>query len=398
MNAREIRFKINQLLTEQQKIALAGFTPESRAKFDKIQAEVDSLDAAAQIEDRLAEGRSFDRSPRGDGKGFNVSGDERRDAINKAFRQYALTGRIENRDLVTTSDTTGGALIPQEFLGVLIEAQKFYGPIASKVKQKVTDNNGRPMKISYANDTSNGLTLLSTEGSSSPAETDPAFVSKILGVDTVTGGLVKVSFQELEDSNFNLDTWLRDAFSIRYARGIESAVTKGVDSAGTTLPNQATGGLLATATAGTTTAALADGIGWDDLTAAYGALDPAYIVNASWVMNSATRAYLLGLKDGFGRPYFQPNPSTSEPFAFLMGLPVVLCQSMPNMAASAKPILLGDLEASYLLRTDGAPSILRLNERYADSLEVAFFLWSRIGGTSLNAGVSPLVYIEQASS
>jgi HK97 family phage major capsid protein len=130
-------------------------------------------------------------------------------------------------------------------------------------------------------------------------------------------------------------------------------------------------------------------------------LDPAYSIpgKASWVMNSSTRAYLLGLKDGFGRPYFTPDPSLDNPFGKLLGYDVVLNQSMPSMGASAKPILFGDLEQSYMLRTDGQTSILRLNERYADTLEVGFYLWSRIGGLYLGqTSVYPIVALQQASS
>jgi HK97 family phage major capsid protein len=116
-------------------------------------------------------------------------------------------------------------------------------------------------------------------------------------------------------------------------------------------------------------------------------------------MNSSTRAYLLGLKDGFGRPYFTPDPSADNPFGKLIGYDVDLNQAMPSMGASATPILFGDLESSYMLRTDGQPSILRLNERYADTLEVGFFLYSRIGGIYLGqSGVYPLVGLKQASS
>jgi HK97 family phage major capsid protein len=179
-------------------------------------------------------------------------------------------------------------------------------------------------------------------------------------------------------------------------------VTLGKDSSGTTLPNQATNGLTGVAAIGTTTAALANGIGWDDLTACFSSLDPAYTnpLRARWLMNSSTRAYLLGLKDGFGRPYFTMDPSADGPFDKLMGFPVVLNQSLPNMGASAQPILFGDLQASYLLRMDGQPSILRLNERYADTLEVGFYLWSRVGGASLVApsASTPLASIKQASS
>jgi HK97 family phage major capsid protein len=81
-----------------------------------------------------------------------------------------------------------------------------------------------------------------------------------------------------------------------------------------------------------------------------------------------------------------------------MGFPICLNQAMPNMGASTTPILFGDLEKSYLLRTDGAPSILRLQERFADTLQVGFFLWTRIGGLSLAAGVQPIVSLKIASA
>jgi HK97 family phage major capsid protein len=106
---------------------------------------------------------------------------------------------------------------------------------------------------------------------------------------------------------------------------------------------------------------------------------------------------LLGMKDGFGRPYWTPDPSADKPFGKLLGYDVVINQSMPSMGASATPILFGDLQKSFLLRTDGQPSILRLNERYADTLEVGFFMYSRIGGVSLNAGVQPIVKLQQAA-
>jgi HK97 family phage major capsid protein len=162
------------------------------------------------------------------------------------------------------------------------------------------------------------------------------------------------------------------------------------------LPNQSTGGLLGAAVVGHTTASLAAGIGWQDLTNVFSSLDPAYSITPSWIMNSSTRSYLLGLVDGFGRPYFLPDPSGDNPFTRIMGFEIVLNQAMPNMGSDATPILFGDLEKSYLLRTDGAPSIIRLDERYAELLEVGFFMYTRIGGLSLAAGIAPLVSLKQA--
>lgn len=371
-----------------QELALAGFNTESRASFDKMNARVEEIEQVVAIESRLAESRSFVKSPRA-GVGASIEGSERR-ALNKAFQTYMSTGEV--RDLLTTSDATGGAIIPQEFDVVLNNALKFYGPIASEVRQRFTDDGGRPLKVSLQNDTSNGLTLLSTEGTSSPAETDPVFSSKIVGTDTLTGGLVKVSIQEVQDAQFDLGKLLEENFALRYGRGLEKAVTLGTDSAGTTLPNQTSGGLLGAAPVGTTTTVLADGIGWDDLVATYSALDPAYLPNGKWSMSSSTRSYLLGLKDGFGRPFFTPDPSGQRPFDNLLGYPIVLNQSMPATgAANATPILFGDYKQAYLLRTESRPSIVFLKERYMDTLEYGYFLYTRTGGTSLIQSASPAV-------
>ena len=69
-----------------------------------------------------------------------------------------------------------------------------------------------------------------------------------------------------------------------------------------------------------------------------------------------------------------------------LAIDVILNQAMPNMGvANATPIAFGDLQSSYMLRTDGQPTILRLAERFADSLEQGFLLFTRCGGTGLVA-------------
>jgi HK97 family phage major capsid protein len=427
IDIKSLRAKVSKLLLEQRAIALApgGFTTESRSKFDLIQRDVDAAEEKIadaerleKFEQRDREDRSFTRSPRpGTAGNGSYSGDEQRDRANKGFRAWARTGEIphEYRDLLTTSDLTGGAIIPELFSPVLNEALKFYGPIADRVDRRETNNNGSPMKYSYSTDVANGMVLLPTEGTSSPAETDPGFFSKVVGVDTLTGGLVKISVQELEDSSFDLDALIRRWMGTRYARALERVVTLGTDTAGTTLPNSATGGLVGNAVVGQTTAAIANGIGWDDLTQlalGSGVLDPAYAgPDAAWVMNAATRGYLIGLKNGFGQPYFTPDPSADQPFNKLLGWDIVLNQSMVGPTAGAftansNPILFGSLKNSYLLRTDGQPSIVRLRERYMDTLEQGFFLYTRVGGIYLGqteaqngvAAVNPVVKLQIAAS
>ncbi len=393
-----------------QDISLKGFTAESRSQFDRINADVDALEAdlarLEAVEARTAEARSFVRSPRpgvNDHYGRNaldsMSVEERKQKTGEAFRSYLIHGAAampaEQRDLLTTG--AAGAVIPQDFLPQLVEAQKFYGRTPSLLKQRRTPGTARPMKIAISNDTANGVTLIGE--STAVTEVDPAFQSIILGSDTITSGLVLVSVQELEDSYFSLDRFLTESFAKRFGRGTEKAVTLGVDTNGTVLPNQIAGGLVAGTVVGTTTTALANGIGWDDLTALYSALDPAYTQNPVWLMNSATRGYLIGLKDGFGRPYFQISPGDSKPFQSILGYEIVLNQSMPNMGANAVPVIFGSLDDAAIYRTDGDPTVLRLSERYMDTLQVGFFAYQRIASASIVASgqPNPLVSLKQAA-
>jgi HK97 family phage major capsid protein len=398
MYTHELTSERNNLLVEMQKMALGKFDGEARSKFDAMNARVANLET--EIEHRSVQpnrtqpGQDIERVP---------SNSAQAEKQKTAFRNYITKG--ETRDLTTASSgINGAALVPQAFEGVLHEAMKYYGPVATLVGQKRTNNNGAPMKIALSNDTANSLIVLGE--TVAVTETDPsAFVSAILSTDTVTTGVVKVSRQELDDSYFDLDAWLRTKFGQRYGRGLERMVTLGNASNVAGLIAGATAAVTAagngTAAGGTNGVSGVDGatsIGYSDISALYAALEPSYVNNASWMMNAATRGLLLGVKNTFGQPLFVPNPASGA-FDSLLGRPVVLNQALPNVAASAiGTVVFGDLSQGYLLRTDGDLAILRLNERYADTLEVGFIGYSRIGGMSTDAGTHPIVLLTQAAS
>src|SRR5438132_1616938 len=103
-NSKELRNKINSLLTEMQNIAAGGFDAEKRSKFDAIAKDVDQLESDAQrmevVEQRQEQRQSFTPSPRPttNRSAFDVnidsmSADEKRSRYSKAFRSYALNGR-----------------------------------------------------------------------------------------------------------------------------------------------------------------------------------------------------------------------------------------------------------------------------------------------------------------
>lgn len=394
----ELRQKRVQTISDAQKIVLQEkVTAEDRAKFDAMMADVvtyeEDIKRIELVEKLDAESRATQRPPRPNPDGCAGGVDPAAVAAEaRAFEKYIRKGEkrmtaedwaaLERRDITTSGaggTVSGATMIPQQFLTTMIEAKKLVGNTVSIVRQKVTDNNGAPIKVSLSNDTGNSLTTLVGEATV-VGEQDPAFSGFVMQTDTVAT-LVKVSRQELDDNYFDLNTWLRDKFGIRYYRGMEYLLTSGNGSN--------VSAITAAATLGATTAANTGPV-FDDYRACYGTLEPAYIPNSKWVMNQATRVWTMGLKDNYGRPLFIPNPNTGTLDAIL-GQPIVLNQALPSATTPAvEGILFGDFNEGYILRTDGGISILRLDERFADTLEVGFIGYARVGGASIDAGMHPI--------
>jgi HK97 family phage major capsid protein len=147
------------------------------------------------------------------------------------------------------------------------------------------------------------------------------------------------------------------------------------------------------ATSGATSAA-PTAITYADLLALYSSLDPAYLPNATWTMNSATRTALLGVTDTTGRPLFQPAlsaPNGADALGTLLGHPVVLDQFAPSIAATHTPVAFGDFKAGYTLRNVGEFQIARDPYTYLISKgAVGFIGYGRGGSYSTDAGTHPI--------
>lgn len=353
-------------------------TPEQLASADTMMNEATGLEkriaSLKSIEAHEKEQREFVPAER---PTANQSADEQRTRTAAALRSFMQTSRVasEYRDVLTTS-SSGAAVIPQLFNPELVTAMREFAPILSIVDNRVTNNNGAPQKMSLVNYTSTVLPLV-TEGTAFP-EIDPAFTSTIVSVDKL-GGIVKLSAEELSDSAFDLPGWLKQQWSNVMGVSLEHYVTLGNSS------NIA--GLVASAGAGAETITAAT-VGYPDIAALYGSVTAAYARNGSWQMSTATRAYLMGLTATTGTPIFDANPA-GNPFTTIFGRPVVINDSLPAIATGNKAILFGDFKLGYLLRTDGDPTIKRLDERFADTDEVGFIIRTRVGGVSKNAGISP---------
>ncbi len=219
------------------------------------------------------------------------------------------------------------------------------------------------------------------------AEANPTLSTITSNTDKYTTGVILVTLEELEDSYFDLDAFIKDAFGQRLYRGLAKNISQGSGNFASYFSGATSGATSASPTAVT----------YADLLALYGSLDPAYLPNATWTMNAATRTALLGVVDTTGRPLFQPAlsaPNGADALGTLLGHPVVLDQYAPNIGATNKPIAFGDFKAGYTLRNVGSFQIARDPYTYLVSKgAVAFIGYGRGGSYSTDAGTHPIKYL-----
>jgi HK97 family phage major capsid protein len=377
MNLIDQREKRNRLMHEATAILQAAeVTAEQRTKAHSILADVDALDVDIAASERIA---AFEAEQRSNVQNLPnpSSAEERTREERSAMAHFVRTG--EKRDILT-SGTTGGAIIPQAFAPEIVQAQKAWGGLYNIVKLWNTEN-GAPMKTSLVNAT--GTLMAPTAEGTTPGNADPTATSIIINTEDVEG-LIKVSLDELQDSAFDLDSFLRDVFGQGYFRSMSALLVTGSTSGNI-------GSVVTPYATNKVTSAAVGTVAYADLAATYGLLDPAYEQNSTWVMNSTTRAALIGVTDTLGRPLFIPSPNAGA-FDSLLGRPLVLSQAHANVATGNTPIQLGDFQSGYKLRVvKPGLTLVRINGDLTYPGMVGFYARARVGGAATNAGTPAIV-------
>jgi len=280
-------------------------------------------------------------------------------------------GTVNQRAMMTTSAGAGGALIPEEFYRKLVEAMQAFGGMRQARTTKISTSSGADMPIPLVDDTYNKGAILTEGNAVDTAGVDPTFGSKTLGSFMYTSKLVRVSMQLLQDSAFNLESWLAAALGRRLGRITNDHFTTGN---GTTEPE----GIVTAAPAGVTDADL--DVDYFDLIALEHSIDPAYRSNgAQWMFHDTTLAVLKQIKAvEDGRPLWLPGLAVNAPDTIL-GYQYIINQSMAQAEAEAKAILFGDF-SYYFIRDVQDVRILRLEERFAEYLQVGFLAFLRTDG------------------
>jgi HK97 family phage major capsid protein len=220
------------------------------------------------------------------------------------------------------TSTAGGNTVEVSLQKQLYAALKAIGSVRS-VADVFTTATGGAINFITMDDTSNTATLVA-EGVSHGVATDPVTGVATMNAYKMTTGVIPVSIELIQDSVFDVESWVNDLFVQRMNRGTNAYYTTGTGS------NQPQGILTAApvgVTAGSATALTAD-----NLIDLQHSVDPDYRTNSAWMFNDAVTKTIRKLKDSTGQLLWQENWQLGAP-ATLFGRPVVLNQNMPSTLA-----------------------------------------------------------------
>ena len=292
--------------------------------------------------------------------------DEYRQNFWNMMRSKAPMPSVVNALQIGT-DSEGGYLVPDEYERTLVEALEEENVFRQLARVIQTSSGDRKIPVVATKGTASWI---DEEGAY--LESDDSFSQVSIGAYKL-GTMIKVSEELLNDSVFDLESYISREFARRIGAKEEESFFTG-DGTGKPL-----GILAATGGAETgITAASATAITADELIDLFYSLKAPYRRNAVWVLNDSTIKAIRKLKDNQGQYLWQPSLTAGAP-DLLLGKPVRTSAYMPTIAADAKTIAFGDFSYYWIADRQGR-SFKRLNELYAATGQVGFLASQRVDG------------------
>jgi len=256
----------------------------------------------------------------------------------------------------------GGYLVPDEFEKKIIDAlqdENIFRTLANVIQ---TSHGERKIPVVA----SHGTAAWVDENEEIP-ESDDKFGQVTLSAHKLAT-LIKVSEELLQDSVFNLESYIAKEFARRIGSAEEEAFLTGN---GTGRPT----GLLTSGDIVTTTGAT---ITADEIIDFYHSLREPYRKRATFITNDQTIKAIRKLKDANGQYLWQPSLQTGTPDTIL-GKPFKTSVFVPTVAAGAKVLTFGDYSYYWVADRQGR-AFQRLNELFAVTGQVGFKATQRVDG------------------
>lgn len=396
--------------------------PEMKAQIDALSASVSEKNAALEkgVGTRLsAIEAKMNRTGMGGGTGGDVEAKARADAI--LFNQTMLAGRgqlkvgspvadddvdfkgiddynnlyaqylrrderaVEAKALQIGSDPDGGYWVPRQMSNRIIQQVYESSPIRQLATVETISTDALELPNDYGEV---GAGWVGEQEARPETTTPPVGVMRIAANEMYA--MPKATQKILEDAAIDVEAWLSKKIGDKFARLEATAFVSGNGvkqprgilsyPSGTTNP-----GTIEQIHSGDANLILPDGL----IKLTYSIKEP-YMPNAQFLMQRASVALVMLLKDSQGRYLWQPALGLGAP-ATLLSYPITWAADMPAVAAGALPIAFGDFRQGYTVVDRLGVSVLR--DPFTAKPFVLFYTRKRVGGDVANFEAFKLLVI-----
>jgi len=299
------------------------------------------------------------------------------------IKAYAMNGvkvAALKADMSDVVDQLGGSLVPEDFRTDMIE--RLPGMTIVRGLADVLQTGSDMMtRVVVTGGNSRYPSAIRTTWVGDLPEDDSARTRPTFSVERtpihITMAVVRVPRALMEDTPFPLvqkiNEWVSGAFAIDEDE--QCLIGDGIAKPEGILPDSTNARSI-------TEVVSAHATTIDDLDAIKGVrhgVNRQYRDGAVWVMNDATALVVSKIKDGEGRYMWESSNQIGEPDT-LYGHPVMTTEAMPDVAASAYPIIFGNFQQGYQIADRVGMSVVRDDVSEAESDLIKFIFRRRIGG------------------
>lgn len=336
-----------------------SLTEDEAAEFDRVTGEVRALDETI---DRLrALPDDMTPEPDDDHEPAEPPAGEEQDGMDpsevRAFAAYIRSSPETRAADVNLTMADNGAIIPKTIAAQIIKQVRDISPIYERATRYNTNGT---LSIPVYDEGTSSVTVAWHEEFNDLTSASGKFKTIDL-TGYLAGALTKVSRTLLNSQDFDLVSFVVADMAEKIAEFIEAEIISGSKVGG-----------LSGVTLGVTAAAAA-AVSSDELIDLQDSIKDVFQKDAMWLMSPKTRTAIRKLKDNEGR-YLLQNDLTSPFGASLLGKPVYVSDSMPDMAAGKVAIYYGDFSA-LAVKSVEEPAVQVLQEKYATQHAIGIVAW-----------------------
>ncbi len=342
---------------------------EDNATYSRMEQEIEDLTAAIDRQQR-AEAREAEFSKPVNmpltGRPAMQKPDEKTGRASNAYKEdfgaHLRGKRLVHNVLSEGVQADGGYLVPEEFERQIVMGLDEANVVRGLAKV-ITTSAERKIPVAATHSTA---AWTAENGAYTPS--DPHFDQKTIDAFKLTD-LVKVSIELLQDSMFDLESYIAAEFARAFGIAEEEAFCVGTGTGQPTGIFTANGGQV-----GVDNATLSA----DELISLVYALKSPYRRNAKFLMNEKTVSTIRKFKDGNGVYLWQPSLQAGEPDK-LLGYDLYTSPYVPEAVSGAYAVAFGDFK-NYWIADRSGRTVQRLNELYSTNGQVGFVATERVDG------------------